>query len=134
MSIIVMKFGGTSVADIDCIKNVAQKVVNQYKKNKKIVVVVSAMSGATDSLVNLTNQISEKRNLEEYDVVVSSGEQVTAGLLAMAISDLSVKSRSLMGWQIPIITDDTHYKAIIGNISNTNIFTLLDDEETERKF
>ena len=60
MSIIVMKFGGTSVADIDCIKNVAQKVVNQYKKNKKIVVVVSAMSGATDNLVNLTNQISEK--------------------------------------------------------------------------
>mgnify|MGYP001308542776 FL=1 len=129
MSIIVMKFGGTSVADIDCIKNVAQKVVNQYKKNKKIVVVVSAMSGTTDSLVNLTNQISEKRNLEEYDVVVSSGEQVTAGLLAMAISDLSVKSRSLMGWQIPIITDDTHYKAIIENISNTNIFTLLNNEE-----
>ena len=129
MSIIVMKFGGTSVADIDCIKNVAQKVVNQYKKNKKIVVVVSAMSGATDSLVNLTNQISEKRNLEEYDVVVSSGEQVTAGLLAMAISDLSVKSRSLMGWQIPIITDDTHYKAIIEDISNTNIFTLLNNEE-----
>ena len=129
MSIIVMKFGGTSVADIDCIKNVAQKVVNQYKKNKKIVVVVSAMSGATDSLVNLTNQISEKRNLEEYDVVVSSGEQVTAGLLAMAITDLSVKSRSLMGWQIPIITDDTHYKAIIENISNTNIFTLLNNEE-----
>ena len=129
MSIIVMKFGGTSVADIDCIKNVAQKVVNQYKKNKKIVVVVSAMSGATDSLVNLTNQISEKRNLEEYDVVVSSGEQVTAGLLAMAISDLSVKSRSLMGWQIPIKTDDTHYKAIIENISNTNIFTLLNNGE-----
>ena len=129
MSIIVMKFGGTSVADIDCIKKVAQKVVNQYKKNKKIVVVVSAMSGATDNLVNLTNQISEKRNLEEYDVVVSSGEQVTAGLLAMAISDLSVKSRSLMGWQIPIITDDTHYKAIIENISNTNILTLLNNEE-----
>ena len=129
MSIIVMKFGGTSVADIDCIKNVAQKVVNQYKKNKKIVVVVSAMSGATDNLVNLTNQISEKRNLEEYDVVVSSGEQVTAGLLAMAISDLSVKSRSLMGWQIPIITDDMHYKAIIENISNTNIFTLLNNGE-----
>ena len=124
-----MKFGGTSVADIDCIKNVAQKVVNQYKKNKKIVVVVSAMSGATDNLVNLTNQISEKRNLEEYDVVVSSGEQVTAGLLAMAITDLSVKSRSLMGWQIPIKTDDTHYKAIIENISNTNIFTLLNNEE-----
>ena len=129
MSIIVMKFGGTSVADIDCIKNVAQKVVNQYKKNKKIVVIVSAMSGATDSLVNLTNQISEKRNLEEYDVVVSSGEQVTAGLLAMAISDLNVKSRSLMGWQIPIITDYTHYKAIIENISNTNIFTLLNNDE-----
>ena len=127
MSIIVMKFGGTSVADIDCIKNVAQKVVNQYKKNKKIVVVVSAMSGATDNLVNLTNQISEKRNLEEYDVVVSSGEQVTAGLLAMAITDLSVKSRSLMGWQIPIKTDGTHYKAIIENISNTKIFTLLNN-------
>ena len=124
-----MKFGGTSVADIDCIKNVAQKVVNQYKKNKKIVVVVSAMSGVTDNLVNLTNQISEKRNLEEYDVVVSSGEQVTAGLLAIAITDLSVKSRSLMGWQIPIKTDETHYKAIIENISNTNIFTLLNNEE-----
>ena len=128
MSIIVMKFGGTSVANIDCIKNVAQKVVKQYRKNKKIVVVVSAMSGATDSLVNLTNQISEKKNFEEYDVVVSSGEQVTAGLLAMALSDLNIKSRSLMGWQIPIITDDTHYKAIIENISNKNIFTLLNKE------
>ena len=123
-----MKFGGTSVANIDCIKNVAQKVVKQYRKNKKIVVVVSAMSGATDSLVNLTNQISEKKNFEEYDVVVSSGEQVTAGLLAMALSDLNIKSRSLMGWQIPIITDDTHYKAIIENISNKNIFTLLNKE------
>ena len=129
MSIIVMKFGGTSVADIKCIKNVAQKVVNQYKKNKKIVVVVSAMSGATDNLVNLTNQISEKRNLKEYDVVVSSGEQVTAGLLAMAIADLNVKSRSLMGWQIPIITDNTHYKAIIDNILNTNILSLLKNDE-----
>ena len=91
-----MKFGGTSVADIKCIKNVAAKVANQFQENKKIVVVVSAMSDATDNLVDLTNKIAKKRNLREYDVVVSSGEQVTAGLLAMAISDLNIKSRSLI--------------------------------------
>ena len=86
MSIIVMKFGGTSLADIDCIKNVAKKVAAQYKKNKKIVVVVSAMSGTTNNLIDLTKQISNGRNTQEFDVVVSSGEQVTAGLLSMAIN------------------------------------------------
>ena len=129
MSIIVMKFGGTSVADINCIKNVAEKVANQFQENKKLVVVVSAMSGATDNLVDLTNKISKKRNLREYDVVVSSGEQVTAGLLAMAISDLNIKSRSLMGWQIPILTDNMHYKANIENILIQNIMLSLDNSE-----
>ena len=129
MSIIVMKFGGTSVADINCIKNVAEKIATQFEKNKRLVVVVSAMSGATDNLVDLTNKISKKRNLREYDVVVSSGEQVTAGLLAMAISDLNIKSRSLMGWQIPILTDDIHYKANIENILIENITLSLDKSE-----
>ena len=124
-----MKFGGTSVADINCIKNVAEKVANQFKETKKLVVVVSAMSGATDNLVNLTNKISKKRNLREYDVVVSSGEQVTAGLLAMAISDLNIKSRSLMGWQIPILTDNMHYKANIENILIENISSSFDNSE-----
>ena len=124
-----MKFGGTSVADIKCIKNVAAKVANQFQENKKIVVVVSAMSGATDNLVDFTNKIAKKRNLREYDVVVSSGEQVTAGLLAMAISDLNIKSRSLMGWQIPILTDNMHYKANIENILIENITLSLDNSE-----
>ena len=122
MSIIVMKFGGTSVADTDCIKNVASKVVDQYKKNKKIVVVVSAMSGTTNNLIDLTKKISKKRNPREYDVVVSSGEQVTAGLLAMALTSHNIPSRSFMGWQIPILTDDTFSKA---NIVEINVDVLM---------
>ena len=122
MSIIVMKFGGTSVADTDCIKNVASKVVGQYKKNKKIVVVVSAMSGTTNNLIDLTKKLSKKRNPIEYDVVVSSGEQVTAGLLAMALTSHNIPSRSFMGWQIPILTDDTFSKA---NIVEINVDVLM---------
>ena len=122
MSIIVMKFGGTSVADTDCIKNVASKVVDQYKKNKKIVVVVSAMSGTTNNLIDLTKKLSQKRNPREYDVVVSSGEQVTAGLLAMALTSHNIPSRSFMGWQIPILTDDTFSKA---NIVEINVDVLM---------
>ena len=122
MSIIVMKFGGTSVADTDCIKNVVSKVVDQYKKNKKIVVVVSAMSGTTNNLIDLTKKLSKKRNPREYDVVVSSGEQVTAGLLAMALTSHNIPSRSFMGWQIPILTDDTFSKA---NIVEINVDVLM---------
>jgi len=129
MSIIVMKFGGTSVADTDCIKNVASKVVDQYKKNKKIVVVVSAMSGTTNNLIDLTKKLSKKRNSREYDVVVSSGEQVTAGLLAMALTSLNIPSRSFMGWQIPILTDDTFSKANIFEINGDVLMSSLNKNE-----
>ena len=129
MSIIVMKFGGTSVADIDCIKNVANKVAVQYKKNKKIVVVVSAMSGTTNNLIDLTKQVSKGRNLQEYDVVVSSGEQVTAGLLSMALNSLEIPSRSFMGWQIPVLTDNTFSKANIAEISIDVLMQSLNRNE-----
>ena len=129
MPIVVMKFGGTSVADINCIRNVANKVQAQYLKNKKIVVVVSAMAGTTDNLVKLTENISSSRDLKEYDVVVSSGEQVSAGLLAMTLNDLGVKARSWMGWQIPIFTDSIHYKANIDRIETENLISSLYQHE-----
>ena len=125
MSIIVMKFGGTSLADISCIRNVAKKVQFQYIKNKKIVVVVSAMAGTTDNLVKLTGNISSSSDLKEYDVVVSSGEQVSAGLLAIALNDLGVKARSWMGWQLPILTDSIHHKANIDRIETENLISSL---------
>ena len=129
MSIIVMKFGGTSVADIDCIKNVANKVAAQYKKNKKIVVVVSAMSGTTNNLIDLTKQVSKGGNLQEYDVVVSSGEQITAGLLSMALNSKEIPSRSFMGWQIPVLTDNTFSKANIAEISIDVLMHALNRNE-----
>ena len=129
MSIIVMKFGGTSVADTDCINNVASKVVAQYKKSKKIVVVVSAMSGTTNNLIDLTKKLSKKRNPKEYDVVVSSGEQVTAGLLSMALTSHNIPSRSFMGWQIPVLTDNTFSKANIVEINVDILMSSLNKNE-----
>ena len=111
-----MKFGGTSVADIDCIKNVANRIKAQVNKNKKIVVVVSAMGSTTNILVDLVKETQTTINKNEYDVIVSSGEQITAGLLAMRLNGIGIKAQSWMGWQIPIKTDNKHSKAFIENI------------------
>ena len=105
MARIVLKFGGTSVGDTGRIKNVARKVKAEVDRGNEVAVVVSAMSGATNQLVKWVNEIAPLHDAREYDVVVATGEQVTIGLLAMALQQLGVKSRSWVSWQIPIRTD-----------------------------
>ncbi|HEV2265544.1 MAG TPA: aspartate kinase [Stellaceae bacterium] len=117
MARIVQKFGGTSVAGIDRIKNVAQRVKREVDAGNEVAVVVSAMAGATNQLVDWTNQIARLHDAREYDVVVASGEQITAGLLALALQDLGVDARSWLGWQIPIQTDGMHGRARIAEIA-----------------
>ncbi|HXP30596.1 MAG TPA: aspartate kinase [Stellaceae bacterium] len=116
MACIVQKFGGTSVADIERIKNVARRVAREVKAGNEVAVVVSAMAGATDQLVRWTQDVCRLHDAREYDVVVASGEQVTVGLLALALHDLGISARSWLGWQVPIRTDDVHGKARIAEI------------------
>ena len=113
MARIVLKFGGTSVGDIDRIKNAARKVKAEVARGNEVAVVVSAMSGATNQLIKWVNEIAPLHDAGEYDVVVSTGEQVTIGLLAMALQHEGVKARSWASWQIPIRTDASHAKARI---------------------
>jgi aspartate kinase len=113
MARLVQKFGGTSLADIARIKNVARRVKREVDAGNEVAVVVSAMSGATNQLVEWTRQTSRLHDAREYDVVVASGEQVTAGLLALALQELEIDARSWLGWQLPIRTDDVHGKARI---------------------
>ena len=121
-----MKFGGTSVANIDRIKAVALKIKSEVEKKNKIIAVVSAMSGVTNDLVSLVKQASETYESSEYDAVLSSGEQVTSALLSIALQSLGIKSRSWLGWQIPIITNDVHGNARIKEIKKENILKSLD--------
>ncbi len=116
MARIVQKFGGTSVGDVERIKNVARRVKSEVDLGNQVAVVVSAMSGETNKLVGFTNEMGSLVDAREYDVVVSSGEQVTSGLLALALQDLGVSARSWQGWQIPIKTDNIHGKARIAEI------------------
>lgn len=116
MACIVQKFGGTSVADIDRIRNVALKVKAEYDAGNKVAVVVSAMAGVTNQLVKYCQDITPDYCPAEYDVVVSTGEQVTIGLLAIALQVLGVPARSWTGWQIPVITDDASAKARIQRV------------------
>jgi aspartate kinase len=121
MARIVQKFGGTSVADIDRIKNAAQRVKREVDAGNEVVVVVSAMAGTTNQLVAWVRDINPLHDTTEYDTVVASGEQVTAGLMALALQDLGIDARSWLGWQIPIHTDDIHGKARIERIETTKI-------------
>jgi len=116
MARIVLKFGGTSVGDIDRIKNVARKVKAEVGRGNQVAVVVSAMSGATNQLIKWVDEIAPVHDPGEYDVVVATGEQVTIGLLAMALQQEGVKARSWGSWQIPIRTDAAHTKARILDI------------------
>ncbi len=127
MALVVKKFGGTSVGDIDKIKNVARKVVKAKDKGDDLVVVVSAMSGETNKLVDYTNKTAEIPNLREYDVVVSTGEQVTIGLLAIALNAMGYKAVSFLGFQIPIITDSAFSKSRILRIEDARIRKSLKD-------
>jgi aspartate kinase len=116
MARIVQKFGGTSVADIERIRHVAQRVKREVDLGNEVAVVVSAMAGVTNQLVNWTTEISRLHDAREYDAVVATGEQVTSGLLALALQDLGVDARSWMGWQIRLETDSMHGNARIENI------------------
>lgn len=113
MSKIVMKFGGTSVGDVPRIRNVAKLVQREAEQGHQVAVVVSAMAGETNKLVALTRELSPLHDAREYDVVVSSGEQVTAGLLAVALATIGVPARSWMGWQVPVRTSSMHGSARI---------------------
>lgn len=121
MARIVQKFGGTSVADIDRIKAVAQRVKRAVDAGDEVAVVVSAMSGTTNQLVEWTRAVSPMHDAREYDVVVSAGEQITVGLMAMALQDIGVDARSWLGWQIPMETDDVHGRARIEDVKADEI-------------
>lgn len=116
MARIVVKFGGTSVADIDRIKNAAGRIKAEVDRGAEVVAVVSAMAGVTNQMVELTDQMGSLFDAREYDVIVSTGEQSNAGLMALALQTLGVQARSWLGWQIPIRTDGVHGKARITGI------------------
>ena len=116
MARVVQKFGGTSVADVGCIRNAAKKVKAEVEAGNEVAVVVSAMAGVTNQLIDHVSSVSTINDASEYDVVVSSGEQVTSGLMALALQDMGIPARSWLGWQLPIRTDDAHGRARITGI------------------
>ena len=126
MSLIVQKYGGTSVGTVDRIKAVAEKVAAGHRAGDKIVVAVSAMSGETNRLIGLASEIQEQPNLREMDVLVSTGEQVTIALLCMALQEAGVEARSYTGGQVRILTDNAHGKARIQEIDGHRIHDDLD--------
>ena len=121
MGRLVMKFGGTSVANIERIQNVARHVKREVDAGHDVAVVVSAMSGKTNELVGWAQQTSALHDAREYDAIVASGEQVTSGLLAIALQALGIQARSWQGWQIPILTSDAHASARIEGIDGTEL-------------
>jgi aspartate kinase len=129
MARIVVKFGGTSVGDTDRIKNVARKIKAEVDRGNQVAAVVSAMSGATNQLVKWVNDIAPLHDPREYDVVVATGEQVTIGLLALALQQLGVRSRSWLSWQLPIRTDAAYSKARILDIKTAEMACSMEAGE-----
>jgi aspartate kinase len=129
MAVVVMKFGGTSVANVERIKNVARHVKREVDAGNKVAVVVSAMSGATNQLVSWVNEASQLHDKREYDAVVASGEQVTAGLTAIVLQSMGIKARSWQGWQIPIETSTAHGSARITGVPADALKASLDAGE-----
>ncbi len=127
MALIVQKYGGTSVANTERIKAVAERVVRTAKQGHKVAVVVSAMSGETDKLINLANQIASSPNERELDMLLSSGERVTSALTAIAVEELGLRAISLTGRQMGIITDNVHTKAKIEKITGDRAKKALND-------
>jgi aspartate kinase len=125
MTRLVMKFGGTSVADLDRIRNVARHVRREVNAGFEVAVVVSAMAGTTNELVKLCRSAAVLHDVREYDAVVSSGEQVTAGLLAIVLQEMGINARSWLGWQIPISTDSTHGAARITDVRSDVLIERL---------
>ena len=126
MARIVMKFGGTSVGDIDRIKNVAKRVKREVEAGNQVAVVVSAMSGVTNQLVDWCKQMAPLHDAREYDQVVATGEQVTTGLLSIGLQELGVDARSWCGWQLPIHTDGVHGKARIMSIDTEDMVRRME--------
>ncbi|HUG61864.1 MAG TPA: aspartate kinase [Methylomirabilota bacterium] len=127
MARLVMKFGGTSVADLDRIRNVAAHVRREVDAGHQVAVVVSAMSGKTNELVALCRDASILHDAREYDAVVASGEQVTSGLLAIVLQSMGVDARSWQGWQIPMKTDQAHGAARIVDIDGSRVIEQMGD-------
>jgi len=127
MATIVMKFGGTSVANIERIRHAARHVKREVDLGNKVCVVVSAMSGKTNELVGYAREAAVLHDAREYDAVVASGEQVTAGLMAIVLQDAGVPARSFAGWQVPIETNDAHGAARITNIEPKLLHERMDD-------
>ena len=125
MKLVVLKFGGTSIANVSLIKKIASKVKKEVNKDYKVIVVVSAMAGVTNNLIDLVKSISNSPPYSEYDVVLSSGEQVTSALLAIALDNLGIKARSWLGWQVPIMSDLSYGKAVIEEIKTDQVFEFL---------
>ena len=121
MKIVVLKFGGTSVGSTNRIKRVSKIIISYIKKNYRVIVATSAMSGVTNELVRKSKEISNDFLAEEYDVLVSSGEQISCALISGRLNSLGLKSRSWLGWQVPIITQGKHKKSRITKIFKSNI-------------
>ena len=127
MALVVQKYGGTSMGSVERIRNVAKRVAKTYDAGNDMVIVVSAMSGETNKLVALANDICEFPDNREYDVLVASGEQVSIALLAMCLKSMGYKAKSYHGWQVPVITDSAFSKARIEEIPDTKIRADLKD-------
>ncbi len=126
MARIVMKFGGTSVADLDRIRNVASRVKREVDAGHQVAVVVSAMSGVTNQLVGWCQALSPLHDAREYDAVVATGEQVTSGLLSIALHTLGVEARSWAGWQIALHTDGAHGRARIESVDGAGLIAAME--------
>ncbi len=129
MARVVMKFGGTSVANVERIRNVAEHVKRERDAGNEVAVVVSAMAGTTNQLVEWVREASPLHDAREYDAVVASGEQVTAGLLAIVLQSLGIPARSWQGWQIPVVTNQAHGAARIQSIDGSKVRERLVDGE-----
>ena len=125
MSILVLKFGGTSVGSVDLIKSAAQIIKKEYEAGHNVAVVVSAMSGTTNKLIEninlISSQLKNSQDDAEYDAIVASGEQVTSGLMALALKEINIPARSWLGWQLPIFTSGNHRHASIFKIEDEKI-------------
>lgn len=120
---LVLKFGGTSVGDVNRIRNVARHVKREHDAGNEVAVVVSAMSGITNELAGWTREMAPLHDAREYDAVVAAGEQVTVGLLAIALQSIGISARSWLGWQVPILTDEAHGAARIREIDGSEIIS-----------
>lgn len=131
MARIIAKFGGTSVGDIGRIKAVAARVKAMTDAGDEVCVVLSAMAGTTDQLIDWTRQTAAMHDAREYDVVVSAGEQITVGLMALALQELGVEARSWLGWQLPLSTDVTHGNARINRIETAELIRRMGEGQVQ---